>query len=70
MKRYLLAAGDNYYPNSPPGDWIDFFDSYDEAKEEVEQMMDGPKYKDSYKIRDKFYDWYEIIDLLNWKEHI
>lgn len=63
IKIYLLIAGDNYYPQSGTGDWIDFFDSYEEAKKEIEEQEDG-----YFKIRERTYDWYEIVNLDNWKE--
>jgi hypothetical protein len=33
MKPYLLIAGDNYYPCSKTGDWIECYETKEEAKE-------------------------------------
>jgi hypothetical protein len=35
-KPYLLIAGDCYYPSSDTGDWIGCFETYEEAKAQVE----------------------------------
>lgn len=51
MKRYLLFAGDTYYPS---GGWSDFVKDYDT---EEEADADGlSKYG-----RD--HQWYEVVDL-------
>ena len=37
MKRpYLLIAGDNYYPSGGTDDWIDCYETLEEAKAQVE----------------------------------
>ena len=73
-KPYLLIAGHQYYPSSGTGDWIAFFDTYEEAKEEAIAVI-VPKYHnkkfgdemvDKYSIRGANYDWYEIVDLRDW----
>ena len=56
MKPYLLIAGDNYYPSSRTGDWIDCYETEEEAKERWEEIS-----KSKYS-----YDWYEIVDLRDW----
>jgi len=33
MKPYLLIAGDNYYPSSYTGDWIECYETEEEAAE-------------------------------------
>jgi hypothetical protein len=56
MKPYLLIAGDDYYPSSETGDWIDCYETEEEAiKKWVE--ISKAKYR---------YDWYEIVDLRDW----
>jgi hypothetical protein len=48
-----LIAGDNYYPSSRTGDWIDCYETKEEAEEKWEEIS-----KQKY-----MYDWYEIVDL-------
>jgi menaquinone-dependent protoporphyrinogen IX oxidase len=47
MKRYLLFAGEDYYPRGGWSDFIGDFDTIDEAK--------------NYKI--EYIDWIQIVDL-------
>jgi hypothetical protein len=53
MKPYLLIAGDNYYPSAYTGDWIECYETKEEAEEKWEEIS-----KQKY-----MYDWYEIVDL-------
>ena len=57
MKPYLLIAGDDYYPSSRTGDWIDCYETKEEAGEKWEEISSKSKYR---------YDWYEIVDLRDW----
>jgi hypothetical protein len=57
MKHYLLIAGDHYYPCSKTGDWIECYETKEEAEEKWEEITSKTKYR---------YDWYEIVDLRNW----
>jgi len=75
-KPYLLIAGDQYYPSAYTGDWIACFATYEEAKQEVIDVV-VPKYHNKkfgsgmvskYSIRGAEYDWYEIVNLLDWCE--
>ena len=78
MKRFLLTAGDSYYPQSGDGDWVDMFETREEAeaqvitKQEHEYFSRGPRkgqIKESHTIRyikDRRIDWYEVIDLETW----
>ena len=50
-KRFLLIAGDKYYPSSRTGDWRGCFETYEKAEE---------------KLKEYDYDWYEIVDLREW----
>lgn len=67
VKRYLLIAGCNYYPERSDGDWIGFFDSQEEAEACIAVQEDcsmfGPQAK--YRVNNSEYldDWYEIIDM-------
>lgn len=78
MKRFLLTAGDGYYPQAGSDDWVDMFDTREEAERliRIEQEHDyfskGPRKgqiretRQVYFVNDKRVDWYEIIDLENW----
>ena len=52
MKRYLLFAGEQYYPD---GGWHDFIGSY-----ETVQQAQG-------KARADGYDWWHIVDTEIWR---
>jgi hypothetical protein len=78
MKRYLLIAGDNYYPQSATSDWVGCFETYEEAEAKVVKTQEhelfsrGPR-KGQIKSTSEYYsvngrncDWYEIIDLMEW----
>lgn len=56
MKTYLLIAGYNYYPARSTGDWIDCYDTEEEATDKMNALKD-----DDYAP-----DWYEIVDLKKW----
>ena len=65
-KRFLLTAGDNYYPLAGDGDWVGFF----ETREEAEKCIEPGGCVD-YRItlpsgHYTFAGWYEIIDVQNW----
>lgn len=78
MKRYLLTAGDGYYPQSGDGDWVGMFETREEALALIqtetvhEYYSRGPRkgqIKSSTEIKkifDRQVDWYHIIDLENW----
>jgi hypothetical protein len=54
VKRYLLFAGDSYYPQ---GGWDDLQDSFDTSQEAIEAAKIG----DSMVVK-AGYDWWHIID--------
>lgn len=58
VKRYILLAGDNYYP-SGWGDFQGAFDSLEEAKNKGESLTTSPPGK----FTSPPSDWYEVIDL-------
>ena len=64
IKRYLVTAGDNYYPCSGTSDWIDAYDDKDEAIARAEELEKETR---SYS-EDLRYDWVNVIDLANWQE--
>lgn len=47
MKRYLLFAGDNYYPS---GGWSDFIGSFDTVEQALARQCDIRR------------DWYHVVD--------
>ena len=47
MKRYLLFAGDTYYP---AGGWRDFLGHFDTEEEALDHLKTQP------------HDWWEIVD--------
>jgi len=53
MKRFLLLAGVNYYPWHGTGDWVDTFDTREEAAERGKAENPG--------------GWYCVVDLQEWK---
>lgn len=63
MKYFLLLAGMDYYPASRTGNWIDAFETLEEAQKVIEKS--DIVYFD-YKIGDCYYDWFEIVDLRKW----
>ena len=69
MKKFLLLAGENYYPGGKTDDWIGCFATREEAESVV--IKEPWEYKGttlySYKINGRDYiDWYEIVDLDEW----
>ena len=65
-KRFLLTAGEDYYPTHGDHDWVGFFETREEAEKCIEPGGCG-----DYKItlpsgHYAFADWYEIIDVQNW----
>ena len=65
-KPYLLIAGDCYYPSSGTGDWIDCYETVEEAREQIE--YDDQRINTTYKIRGRVFEWYDIVDLRDWTE--
>lgn len=57
-KRYWLFAGDSYYPGGGFSDFVDSYDTMEEATVEAKslRMEFGPSYTP------KKYDWYHIFD--------
>lgn len=83
-KPYLLIAGSGYYPESGTGDWVNCFETYEEARSQVETIefpthFRSGKRKGEIKSTHKTYrvsggdyvkncDWFEIVDLRDWAE--
>ena len=57
MKRYLLFAGDQYYPR---GGWSDFRDSFDS----LEEAFIHGRQKDI--SGSKWFDWCHVVDTETW----
>lgn len=78
IKNYLLIAGDNYYPQSGTENWIGCFSTFEEAESAVsktqnhELFLKGPRKgqikstSETYKINGRNYDWYEVVNLMDW----
>jgi hypothetical protein len=78
-KRFLLTAGDSYYPSSGSHDWIGFYETIEDAESMVEKTKvikyyNQGKNKGAYKsiiytfsINGDTVDWYEIIDIMDWQ---
>lgn len=57
MKRFLLFAGDQYYPS---GGWQDFKKSFDTVLEAVKAAAGNTKDTD---LRSGTWDWWQVVDL-------
>jgi hypothetical protein len=82
MKKYLLIAGESYYPQAGTEDWIACFETRELAESQVEKTVRhkyfsrGPRKgeikpgteENFYKIGDSEYNWYEIVDLTEWMD--
>jgi hypothetical protein len=78
MKYFLLIAGNSYYPSHDTGDWIKCFETYEEARSQVEvkkhhtfftKGKNKGEIKDTYEsyiVNGRKRDWYEIVDLREW----
>ena len=67
---YLLTAHDHYYPEAGDHDWIDCYETYEQARTavvEIEASHGGKKYQ-ILKPNGKTIecDYFEIIDLREW----
>ncbi len=62
IKRYLVTAGDDYYPSSGSGNWKKSFDDLDIATEFAKSLANEKSY---FTYR---YDWVMIIDLFDFSE--
>ena len=83
-KPWLLIAGHSYYPTPGTGDWIDTFETFAQAEAEITKnkhalavFAHGPRKGAikpgqtptfDYYIRDRKYDWYEIVNLECWQK--
>ena len=65
MKRFLLIAGDSYYPSSGTGDWLGTYDSKDDIPT-ITRLSDE-YHRFEIEGFGKF-DWYTEVDLHNWSK--
>jgi hypothetical protein len=66
MKKFLLLAGDHYYPRGGTDNWIGCFATREEAEAQV-FVAKEPFYGIMIKmVNGKPVDWYEIVDLEEW----
>jgi hypothetical protein len=56
MKKFLLFGGYTYYPNGGWGDFINSFDTLEEAKEVIIKPAESFETKE---------DWYHVVDSNN-----
>ena len=69
-KRFLLTAGNDYYPNRADADWVEFFETREEAESCVE-LEEPQRYKITLPSGHyTFVDWYRIIDFEEWENNI
>lgn len=78
MKRYLLIAGDNYYPQGGTEDWKGCYATREEAEaritfEEIPILfMHGKRKGEVKEIYKRIHldgypvDWYDVVDLEGW----
>jgi len=64
-KPFLLIAGRNYYPCGGTEDWIDRFETEEQAKEAV--IIDKSS-SWGYTINGNYYDWFSIVNLDTWQK--
>ena len=69
MKKFLLIAGQDYYPGRKTDDWVGCYSTKEEAESHITKT--SLEYKGrtlyTYKVNDiDPVDWYEIVDLEEW----
>lgn len=62
MKRYLCFAGEDYYPS---GGWDDYVDSFDTLEEAVSFLRSKLS---TYSTLRQDWGWCHIVDTLNWSK--
>jgi hypothetical protein len=69
MKKFLLLAGEDYYPGGKTDDWIGCFATREEAESVVIKEPWEYNGKTLYHLKINgvdYVDWYEIADLEEW----
>ena len=65
-KRFLVFAGETYYPECGWYDFIKDFDTLEEAKEEIEKFKD----EKNEEYSGECFDWAQVVDLENEEDKI
>ena len=60
-KYFLLIAGDQFYPERGTEDWIDAYETMEEAEAQVTKITNH-----LCKINGEDYGWYNVVDLRPW----
>jgi len=60
IKRYLLFAGENYYPQQAQSSFVGDFDSIEECTEAIEKFTNSEDY-----YAEKLVDWWSVLDTVN-----
>jgi len=63
MKRYLLTAGETYYPQSGAGDWLQSYDSLAEIPDITVIRASSQFSIEGFNS----YDWVEVVDTVTFK---
>lgn len=69
MKKFLLLAGDYYYPGARTNDWVGCYSTKEEAESHITKTSLEYKGRIIYKYKLNNIDpvdWYEIVDLEEW----
>ena len=69
MKKFLLIAGDDYYPGAYTENWIGCFATREEAENFIikEPFEQKGEILYRYKTNDTdYHDWYDVVDLEEW----
>jgi hypothetical protein len=64
---YLLIAGDWYYPHPGTGNWLQCFETEEEALNLISDGGHGIYTIKGFSDHGD-YDWYRIVDLRNWTQ--
>lgn len=62
QKRFILFAGDHYYPEGGWDDFQGFFDTAEEAFAKAKEKIIFEDNSGSYS-----FDWYNVVDALTWE---
>lgn len=66
MKRYLLFAGDNYYPSGGVNDFVMDYDTVEEAEAEAKKLYPSGHYcwkAENAEWACRYpYEWWQVVD--------
>jgi hypothetical protein len=69
MKKFLLIAGQDYYPGRKTDDWVGCYNTKEEAESHITKTSFEYKGRtlNTYKVNNiDPVDWYDIVDLEEW----